>query len=162
MATIYRKLYLGRTRSNHTHLYLGAESAKFAQFLYNKSKIEFELYETDLRLHENDFLHLINVKATTFKDGGDFENVKHMTDIILDAFDIMKEQGFGDANLLHCNHDALLTNMNVFSGDDHVFVNKKENIGTFVAAKGLPKYNDTILTIEDWQPIAQNSPYRQS
>lgn len=175
---VYRNLYLGKA-GDCIHLYLGAESAKFAAFLYDKAGIAFETYKTDDFLNKDEFLYLVNAEARTFKGVGDFQEVTRLTRVLLDAYDVMKQYDFGNVNSLKglrftrtsltrheatasasyrvdSNSEALFTHENVYYSDElhRVFYNTNEKVAVFVGAGELPEYNDTVLTMTGWSEVA--------
>lgn len=151
----YRNLYLGKTPTC-INLYLGAESAKFAEFLYKKVGIEFEVYKTDMLLQKDDFFYLIGAGATTFRNVGEFEEVKHMTTILMDAYDIMNKQGFGKALTVSLDANTVHAYNKVYGGVNHImFHNKNENVAVFVEKDHLPEFKDSILTVSEWSIVAR-------
>lgn len=164
MCDQYRCLFFGKTQTC-INLYFGEASANLAKFLYDKAGIHVELYKTDFFLQPDDFAYLVNIHATTYDSDTTFtfEHVKHMTCTLLDAYDIMKQRGFGDVNgkketEMRQATERMFSHTLFYSNMDRMFYNIDEQVAIFVRADELPICTDTMLTINGWEIVASYEP----
>lgn len=139
-----RNIYLGKT-ATHVNVYLGAASAKFAQFLYEKAGTPFELLKTDIFASIDDFSYLVSINAVAFKNNRDDTASELKT--LLETYDVLKRH-----TLIHVA-ERPYRHTDVYNGRDIVFRNNKDGITLFIRSTELPEYKDSILTCLDWDNV---------